>query len=306
MAIRNSRRTFIQQSTLTLTAAFLGLSFNRKNHPPLLSFSTLGCPGWSVDEIINFAAANDYQGIELRGILKQMDLAKVPEFSTAENIRQSLGKLSDKKLKFVDLGSSTALHHDEGAERTKNLDEAKRFIDLAQQLHCPYIRVFPNELPKNKAHDEVIELITKGLITLGDYAKGSDVTVLMETHGDVVKIADIKKIITTANHPKTGLVWDPVNMWGITKESPTLAYNELHPYIKHVHIKDAIVTDNKPVYTLLGKGNTPVFEAIDILRKNNYKGYYSFEWEKLWHPEIAEPEIALADYPKAMASHFAK
>ena len=48
----------------------------------------------------------------------------------------------------------------------------------------------------------------------------------------------------------------------------------------------------------------PIFEAIDILAKNDYKGYYSFEWEKMWHPEIEEPEIALADYPKAMREHF--
>jgi len=54
----------------------------------------------------------------------------------------------------------------------------------------------------------------------------------------------------------------------------------------------------------MGKGEVPIFEAIDILHKNNYSGYYSFEWEKLWHPEIDEPEIALADYPKAMKQHF--
>jgi hypothetical protein len=48
----------------------------------------------------------------------------------------------------------------------------------------------------------------------------------------------------------------------------------------------------------------PIFEAIDALAKSGYKGYYSFEWEKLWHPEILEPEVALADYPKAMKKHF--
>ena len=40
------------------------------------------------------------------------------------------------------------------------------------------------------------------------------------------------------------------------------------------------------------------------LAEGGYKGYYSFEWEKLWHPEIAEPEVALAHYPTAMKTHF--
>ena len=52
------------------------------------------------------------------------------------------------------------------------------------------------------------------------------------------------------------------------------------------------------------KGEAPIFEAIDILSKGGYSGYYSFEWEKMWHPEIAAPEIALAHYPKVMEKHF--
>ena len=64
------------------------------------------------------------------------------------------------------------------------------------------------------------------------------------------------------------------------------------------------LVDGKEQYALMGKGNTPIFEAIDILVKNGYKGYFSFEWEKLWHPEIEEPEVALADYPKVMKQHF--
>jgi hypothetical protein len=54
----------------------------------------------------------------------------------------------------------------------------------------------------------------------------------------------------------------------------------------------------------LGEGNLPIFTAIDALYHGGYKGYYSFEWEKLWHPEIAEPELALADYPTKMKAHF--
>ncbi|HEY9363740.1 MAG TPA: sugar phosphate isomerase/epimerase, partial [Chitinophagaceae bacterium] len=69
---------------------------------------------------------------------------------------------------------------------------------------------------------------------------------------------------------------------------------------------DLAFANDKQQYVLLGKGNTPVFEAIDILAKDKYKGYFSFEWEKLWHPEIAEPEIAIADYAKVMKEHFKK
>jgi sugar phosphate isomerase/epimerase len=101
-----------------------------------------------------------------------------------------------------------------------------------------------------------------------------------------------------------GIVWDIVNMWSVTREPVVDVYQKLKQYIHHTHIKDLKEIDGKERYVLLGKGETPIFEAIDILAKNNYKGYFSFEWEKLWHPEIEEPEIALADYPRAMKEHF--
>ena len=284
-----------------------GPAFAGKKTMPRLSFSTLGCPGWSFDEIVNFAAAHGYQGIELRGIKKELELEKCTEFSTPENINSTLSLLKQKGLQLIDLGASCNLHIADPAERKKNLDEGRRFIDLAQQTGCPYVRVFPNNLPKDQDRAATIDLITKGLMELGDYAKNTSVTVLMETHGDLVHSADLQTIMQQAYQPHTGLVWDIANMWCITKEPPAEVYGKLKKYIRHTHIKDLnVLPEGKLEFKLLGQGEVPIFEAIDLLYNNGYKGYYSFEWEKLWHPEIAEPEIALADYPEAMKKHFAK
>jgi len=217
---------------------------------------------------------------------------------------QRIGEL-DNNLKFINLGSSAALHFPEGAERQKNLDDAKRFIDLAQQLNCPYIRVFPNDFPKDQDKNLTKDLIAKGLLELGNYANSTNVSVLMETHGQVVYTADLLDIMKASTHKHVGLIWDAYNMWSVTKESPADVYAYLKNYIRHTHIKDAKEIDGKERYVLLGTGNSPIFEAVDLLAKNNYTGYYSFEWEKLWHPEIDAPEIAIADYPKAMQQHFA-
>lgn len=298
-----SRRKFLQTSLLA-SASFATTSFDIKKKKPLLAFSTLGCPDWNFKKITDFASQNDYQGIELRGIQKQLDLTKCNEFSTAQNISATMQVMKEKRLRFVDLGSSAMLHFTDAAVRQKNLDEARRFIDLAQQINCPYIRVFPNSLPKDQDKNATLDLIAKGLLELGDYAKGSNVKVLMETHGDLTISDDLEKIMQSAEHAHTGLVWDVANMWTITKEPPEEVYKKLKKYIQHTHIKDAKLVDEKVQYTLLGQGEVPIFEAIDCLSNGGYKGFYSFEWEKLWHPEIEEPEIALADYPKAMKKHF--
>ena len=298
-----SRRNFVKTSGSIAAAAFAASLMSFKKASPLLSFSTLGCPDWTFTQITDFATANNYNGLEIRGILREMDLTKCPEFRK-ENIAVTKKMMADKKLSFVNLGSSATMHYKDANERQKNLDAAKQFIDLAHEIDCPYIRVFPNNFPKEQDRNETIDLIIDGLKTLGAYAKGSKVKVLMETHGDVVWVADIVKIMQSAGSDNTGLIWDLANMWNVTKEKPADVYPQIKKYIHHTHIKDNNLVDDKISYKLLGKGVVPIFEGIDLLYKDGYKGYYSFEWEKLWHPEIDAPEIALADYPKAMQQHF--
>ena len=299
-----TRKEFLQTSAVLLATIITGTSFDFKKNKPLLSFSTLGCPDWTFQQITSFAAKHGYKGIEVRGIQRQMDLPKCNEFSNEQNIKATLALMKEKGLQFVNLGSSATLHFPEGAEREKNLAEGKSFIDLAQKINCPYVRVFPNKFPKEQDRNTTIGLIVKGLLELGDYAKEKTVSVLMETHGEVVKIADLEEIMRLAEHPNVGLVWDPCNMWTVTKEPPVEAWNKLKKYIHHTHIKDAKLINDKIDYKFLGQGDVPIFEAIKALSKGGYKGYYSFEWEKMWHPEIAEPELAFADYPKAMKRFF--
>ncbi len=284
-------------------AALLGSSFDFKTKLPRLSFSTLGCPDWTLKQIVDFAVQHHFQGIEVRGILRQLDLSKCPEFGK-EQIAATMRMMKDNNLNFVDLGSGCTLHSPESAERRKNMDEGKRFIDLAHELKCPYVRVFPNNFPKERSKEETMDLMAKGLLELGDHAKKSNVIVLAETHGDLIMIDDLVKVMKAVEHEKVGLVWDITNMWIKTKEPVSLAYEKLKKYIRHTHIKNAKLVNDNIVYTRIKEGEVPIFEAIDLLSKGGYDGYYSFEWEKLWHPELEAPELAMADYAEVMTKHF--
>lgn len=186
-----ARKDFLLQSALVMTGAMAGMSFTNKVKKPLLSFSTLGCPAWNFSQITSFAKAHGYSGLEMRGILKELYLPKCPEFASATAIKNTLQEMADKQLQFVDLGSSCNLHFAEGVERQKNLDEGKRFLDLAAAIHCPNVRVYPNKFPKEQTKQQTMDLITKGLVELAEYAKGMKVKVLMETHGEVVHYADL-------------------------------------------------------------------------------------------------------------------
>lgn len=299
----SKRRDFLKTTTLA-GLAFATTSFDYKKYRPLLSFATLGCPDWSYEKILNFAHDNDYDGIEFRGLQRQFDLTKCIEFSSAENIIASAKLAREKKIKIVDLGSSAVMHISDSSERKKNLDEAKRFIQLAQQLDCPYVRVFGDKFQEKQEKNRSIELIAQGLKELGDYAKGTDVKVLLSTHGDIVYTADIENIMQLVGYSNVGMGWDIENMWSATKEPLSEVYTRLKKYIHLVHLKDLKIEGGKEVDVLLGRGSMPIFEAIEILTRDRYKGYYSFVWEKYWAPEIEEPDVAIADYAKVMKQHF--
>ncbi len=294
-----NRRTFLKTAAAAVLAPAL--------LPPkklLLAFSTLGCPGWTLDQVLACAVTNRYQGVELRGIKGELDLPKCPDLSSPERINATRQKLVDKNVSVVNLGSSANLHFVDPKKRTDQLDHAKRFIDLAQELNCPFVRVFPNDLPPDQDRAQTLDLITSGLAELGDHARNGRVSVLLESHGKVIESPMLRQIMTGANRPNVGLIWDIVNMWSVTKEPLAEVYKTLKPYIRHVHVKDAKLVDAKLQYTLTGEGEMPLAEAIRLLRAGGYEGYYSFEWEKMWHPDLPDPEIALPHYPKAMNAYF--
>jgi sugar phosphate isomerase/epimerase len=296
------RRAFLGLTVGLLGTGFLSHAMPAKKQKMQLAFSSIGCPDWPLDRIVKFARDKGYQGIELRGLLRELDLPRSSDFNGPDKIRAARKLVEDNGLKFVCLGASAPLHHPEGAKREQSLDEGKRFIDLAEALGCPYVRVFPNNLPKDQDKAVTLQLIRQGLQTLGDHAAKTKVGVLMETHGDLIQTADIVEVMQGLERPNVGLVWDFTNMWSITKEAPISVYPKLAPYIRHVHVKDYKMQDGKMRYTLLGQGMAPAFQALDLLQRAGYKGFYSFEWEKLWHPELEEPDTALEHYVQMMRS----
>jgi sugar phosphate isomerase/epimerase len=278
----------------------MGIAWQIKAKNKKLAFSTLGCPEWTWETILQNAKNWGYEGIELRGLGKEIDLLKCEEFSK-QNIKNSIKQVRDKNLKIINLGSSANLHFHESTKRQEQLDHAKKYIDLAESLACPFVRVFPNNLPKEYAKEATLEKISSALLELSQYAKGSKVKVLMETHGEVVQTDDLLLIMKNVNQKNIGLIWDFFNMYITTRQSPTLMYQALKDYIHHVHLKDGIVqSDGSFSYVYLGQGNTPISEVIRILKENKYDGYYSFEWEKRWHPKIPNPELAFPEFVKYM------
>ena len=291
-----TRRDFVA------TTAALLLPWQRVQKLPL-GFSTLGCPTWPWPKILDFAAEHQFAAVELRGIQTNMDLTKVPELAP-ERIAEVRRQLQTHGLVISCLGASANMHDMDAVKHAAQLDEARRFIDLAEVLGAPYVRVFGNEYVKDVPRDQMLAHIAGALRGLGDYARPKNVTVVIESHGDFTDSRALLEILQRADSPNVALLWDAHHTFVSGKEQPEDTVRQLGRYIRHTHLKDSVPAGNDRRYVLTGTGDVPVKRQIAALAKIGYRGLYSFEWEKRWHPEIEEPEVALAQYAKVAAGYL--
>jgi sugar phosphate isomerase/epimerase len=267
-----------------------------------LSFSTLGCPKWSWQQVLSFASANGYAAIELRGIQDTIDLWKLPEFQPGR-VSETRREIAGRGLSIAGLGASTNLHEMEPAKHASELAQARTFIDLASLLGTPYVRVFGNKYVAGVPREAMIAHVAAGLRTLGDYAREKNVVVLLESHGDFVDSPTLLELMQRADSPAVAMLWDAHHTFVLGKESPETTVRHLGRYIRHVHLKDSIPAEKDRRYVLTGTGEVPIRRQVEALARMGYRGYYSFEWEKRWHPEIEEPEVAFAQFA-AVASGY--
>ena len=302
MTSTTSRRAFLTTVAAGIAVPRLVRAQRGRRYP--ISFSTLGCPGWTWRQILDQADRLGYAAIELRGVGSEMDLTKVGEFSPSRlaGTRKDLAALG---LVIADLGASANMHEKDGPARQKHLDEGRRYIDLAKALDVKYVRIFGDKVPPGDQKADVIARVVEGVRQLTAHAGPAGVTVIIESHGDFTSSVDLESIITDVGSGAFALLWDAHHTFVSGKEQPADTYERLGKWVRHTHLKDSKPGGKDRQYVLVGDGEVPVETQVQVLAANGYKGYYGFEWEKRWHPEIAEPEMAFPHYAKTIAGYLA-
>jgi len=296
----SSRRQFLKTlSAVALSQAIMSPLFGKteKSRIPI-AFSTLGCPAWDWPRILEFAHQHGFSAIELRGLQGNLDLPSHAVFA-ADRIEQTKKEIRDHKLRVACVSSSANLYMEDADKRAKELADARRFIDLASTLGAPYVRVFGGKAQSDNApvpDDPTKARVAAGLRELGQYAGPKAVTVIIESHDHFTSSATLKDVLKAADSEHVGLLWDAHHTFAASNEDPEFTVKQLGPWIRHTHLKDSVGKGEDRKYVLTGTGNVPIERQIKALQSIGYKDFYCFEWEKVWHPELADPEIAIADF----------
>lgn len=258
-----------------------------------ISFSTLGCPRWSWQEIIATAHDLGYQGVEVRGVGKTISVPSVPDFGD-DQIEKTMERLGALSLSIPCLDSDCCIH--EKGNEAKVQAEAKAYIRLASKLGAPYVRLFAAD-PVPQPTGPVDEgLVRDQAQLLADYAKPYGVTLLFETHGIWADSEKLARLMTLISSEGVGVLWDIHHPYRYMGEKPADTYQNLMPWLRHVHLKDSVMEQGAVRYKLPGYGDIPLGECVSLLKEHDYAGFYSLEWVKRWDTTLEEPGIVFAHF----------
>ena len=258
-----------------------------------ISFSTLGCPRWDMDEICRRGREYGFDGVDFRGYLDTLDITTLPLFTT--QVALTRARLAEADLQVSGISSSIKLCEPE--LRLQNLDEAQRTISVSHALGAKNVRVFGGGDLAKFSRDELAKIASDSLNEILILDGAADLMWLFETHDSWVHSKDSRLLLETVSHPKFGALWDIGNTPHEAGETPEETFKTIGQWIGYAHIKDAVYDPTHPEampsgwrYVVPGQGQLPLVDAIRILKSNGYDGWVQFEHEKRWHPEIPEPE----------------
>src|SRR5687768_10666625 len=255
-----------------------------------VTFSTLACPDWSIETVVAKASEYGYDGIEWRGG-RQGHIQPTASAVQKAVLRQMC---ADAGLMALAVTGYTSFVSDIAEERQANVDELRRYSDLAAELGAHYVRAFLGELPTDMNPDNsMYERIADCLRVASEHALSIGVKIAIEPHDNFARSTAVAPVLDrTRSQSALQVIWDIGNAFA-AGENPDAGFDLLKDRLAYVQVKDGRGRGAEWQLCSLGQGDVPLDQAFELLLAKGYKGAFSVEWEYAWHPELNPPEVAL-------------
>lgn len=180
--------------------------------------------------------------------------------------------------------SGTAIGNDfghlPGPRRDEQLALTRRWIEFAEMLGAPVIRVFAGNVPEGVLPDAALDGMISGLQEACEFAGRHGVHLALENHGGPTSTVEgLLEIHRAVNSPWLGINLDTGNfhsadVYGDLERVASLAIN--------VQVKVTVTEQGQKKPTDFGR-------VAAILQAAKYRGYVVLEYEEADDPRIACP-----------------
>jgi sugar phosphate isomerase/epimerase len=164
---------------------------------------------------------------------------------------------------------------------------------------------FPSSYKGPRSFDDALPILVKGCRMVTEFAADMGIKTMVENHGFFCQDSErMEKLVSGVNHENFGLLVDMGNFLCVD-EDPAKAVGRLMPYAFHVHAKDfhtkpgAAVNPGSGWFrsragnylrgSIIGHGDVPVSQCLQIMKNAGYDGVLSIEFEGMEEPLTAIP-----------------
>lgn len=242
------------------------------------------------------AAELGFEGIEFTDLVPSVAPKKAEQLDYAEKLREEAERYGIKIVAYC-VGSD--LYHENAAENDAAVKKACDAVDIAAELGASIMRHDVTwgvrKGGKLVSFDRQLPTIADNARRITEYAEKKGVRTCTENHGFVAQDSDrVERLYNAVGHDNYGLLVDIGNFACVDEDSVT-AVSRVAPYAVHVHAKDFYITKfgekslhgngivtrggNMLCGSVIGEGDIPVAQCMDILKRAGYDGFVSIEYE---------------------------
>jgi sugar phosphate isomerase/epimerase len=264
-----------------------------------LGFSTLGTPKWTMAEVLAKATEWGCACIELRVLDGEVIAPNLARTKVAEAAR----RIADSGVTLETLATSVRL-----IDADRALADLPPLIAMAAEMKAARLRVFSGPTPGDReAGADEAKRMADVLGAALPIARQAGVGIALETHHALSGSQPVAELLALVPDRTFGVIWDYVYTW-MAGDAPEAAWVRLGQRTVEIQAKDVTrgAKGHKFTPRLLGEGDVPYAASLAVALADGFAGPIIAEWEKHWHPEIAEPEVAIPQHLAAIRQVLAR
>lgn len=220
----------------------------------------------------------------------------IADFTVEEAKESLLPVLQEFGVKVSSIGSpigKVGVMDEEGFAR--QLQQLETMCQLCQLLDCQYIRMFSFFIPEGKDPADYREIVLEKLQKFIALAKKYDVILIHENEKDIYGDIGTRclDLMETLKDPHFVSAFDFANFVQCGEDT-IQCWNLLQPYIRYIHIKDAVSENKENVVCGTGEGNIKVL--LDrAINQEGYEGFLTLEPHLVLFGSLASLETTEAE-----------
>lgn len=250
-------------------------------------------------DVIPKAVELGFEGIEFAGFTLQEGESALAFAEKARAVCEKYG------LAITNYPIGADFIQGSDGDLTAEIERIKEEVRIAHALGAPGMRHdatrgFPTDHIGAKSFDAALPRLTEGCLAVTEFAAELGVRTMVENHGYFCQDSDrVEKLICAVNHPNFGALVD-IGNFACADEESTSAVARLAPYTFHVHAKDFHIKSGMLPFpgegwfksragnylrgAIIGHGEIPIMQCLNILKASGYDGPLSIEFEGMEDP----------------------